>query len=77
VIDSVDSATLLNFVREAVSRRVSLLCTDQWAGYNLIGRGYPRSGFPHRTVNHARGQYVYGAIHTNTIEVSGRSSSAA
>jgi hypothetical protein len=68
VIDSVDSVTLLNFVREAVSRRVSLLCTDQWAAYNLIGRGYPRSGFPHRTVNHARGEYVCGAVHTNTIE---------
>jgi hypothetical protein len=68
VIDSVDSKTLTNFVREAVSRRVSLICTDQWAAYNGIGRGYPRSGFPHKTVNHARGEYVCGAIHTNTIE---------
>jgi transposase-like protein len=68
VIDSVDSKTLMNFVREAVSRRVSLICTDQWSAYHAIGRGYPRSGFPHKTVNHARGEYVCGAIHTNTIE---------
>jgi transposase-like protein len=68
VIDSVDSVTLMKFVREAVSRRVSLICTDQWSAYGPIGRGYPRSGFPHKTVNHARGEYVCGAIHTNTIE---------
>ena len=68
VIDSIDSATLLGFVREAVSRRVSLICTDQWKVYDALGRGYPRTGFPHKSVNHARGQYVVGAVHTNTIE---------
>lgn len=68
VIESIDSATLIGFVREAVSRRVSLLCTDQWKVYDALGVGYPRHGYPHKSVNHARGQYVYGAVHTNTIE---------
>ena len=26
------------------------------------------STFPHETVDHANGQYVIGAVHTNTIE---------
>ena len=63
VLNSVDATTLTAFVRGAVSEKVSLLCTDQWVGYNHIA-----PEFPHGTVNHAAGQYVVGAIHTNTIE---------
>ena len=63
VIQSVDAATLTAFVRGAVSEKVSLLCTDQWAGYNGLNKE-----FPHGVINHAKGQYVVGAIHTNTIE---------
>jgi transposase-like protein len=32
VIDNVRASTLVGFVNEAVSTRVSLLCTDQWVG---------------------------------------------
>jgi len=63
VVANVNSATLTAFVREAVSHRVSLLCTDQYPGYNPLDKDYP-----HATVDHARGQYVIGAIHTQTIE---------
>jgi ISXO2-like transposase domain len=42
---------------------VSLLCTDQWSGYRQLGKEYP-----HGVVDHSAGQYVVGAIHTNTIE---------
>jgi IS1 family transposase len=63
VIENTRSATLQGFVRAAVSEKVSLLCTDQWVGY----RGLDRD-FPHETVDHSRGQYVVGAIHTQTIE---------
>jgi len=63
VISNVQAATLNAFVRETVSHKVSLLCTDQWPGY----RGLDKE-FPHATVDHAKGQYVIGAIHTNTIE---------
>lgn len=63
VIENVRASTLTEFVRESVSTKVSLLCTDQWAGYNQLGAEYP-----HKSVDHARGQYVVGAVHTQTIE---------
>ena len=37
VVNDVRASTLTAFAREAVSDKVSLLCTDQWAGY----RGQP------------------------------------
>jgi hypothetical protein len=40
-----------------------LLVTDQWIGYHGLDAEYP-----HKVINHAKGQYVVGAIHTNTIE---------
>ena len=63
VINNVRGDTLPSFVRGAVSEKVSLLCTDQWGGY----RGLDKD-FPHGVVDHSQGQYVVGAIHTNTIE---------
>jgi transposase-like protein len=63
VVDNVRSDTLTAFVREAVSHKVSLLCTDQWPGYKRLDGKYP-----HAVIDHARGQYVVGAIHTQNIE---------
>ena len=63
VIRSVDGETLRGFVRGTVSEKVSLLVTDQWVGYRGL-----EEDFPHRVINHSKGQYVVGAIHTNTIE---------
>jgi transposase-like protein len=63
VIQNVRASTLTAFVEEAVSHRVSLLCTDQWVGYHGLGKTYP-----HATIDHAQRQYVVGAVHTNTIE---------
>jgi transposase-like protein len=41
VIANVRGETLTNFVKEAVSNKVSLLCTDEWAGYNRLAEaGY-------------------------------------
>jgi len=62
VVENVQAATLNAFVRETVSHKVSLLCTDQWTGYKGL------TDYPHATVDHAKGQYVIGAIHTQTIE---------
>ena len=73
VVANVQAATLNAFVRETVSHKVSLLCTDQYPGYNPLDNDYP-----HATVDHARGQYVIGAIHTRKpLKASGLSSSAA
>ena len=63
VIGNVRTSTLEAFVNEAVSNKVSLLCTDQWVGYHGLGKDYP-----HATVDHAKKQYVVGAGHTQTIE---------
>jgi len=63
VIENVRSDTLTDFVRESVSTKVSLLCTDQWVGYNRLNKDYP-----HAVVDHSLGQHVVGAVRTNTIE---------
>ena len=63
VIANVRTDTLTNFVRETVAHDVSLICTDQYTGYRNLG-----DEFPHGMVDHAKGEYVMGAIHTNTIE---------
>lgn len=63
VINSVDTRTLSKFINEAISHKVSLLSTDDHSGYRGLG-----DSFPHGMVHHSAGEYVYGAIHTNTIE---------
>lgn len=63
VIENVRASTLTGFVHEAVSNKVSLLCTDQWVGYRGLDKDYP-----HAVIDHSRGQYVVGAVHTQTIE---------
>jgi transposase-like protein len=63
VVSNVQMATLTCFVRETVSNKVSLLVTDQFTGYGSL-----KDEFPHAVINHHAGDYVVGAIHTNTIE---------
>jgi transposase-like protein len=63
VNDSTDAATINRFVNDTVSHRVSLLSTDDHRGYWYLDRS-----FPHGMVHHGAGEYVHGAIHTNTIE---------
>jgi IS1 family transposase len=63
VVLGTDQTTVEEFVREAISNKVSLLCTDAYNVYNELGRTYP-----HGVVDHSKGQHVIGAIHTNTIE---------
>jgi IS1 family transposase len=63
VIANVRTNTLTQFVRATVADDVSLICTDQYTAYRNLG-----DEFPHGSVDHAKGQYVMGAIHTNTIE---------
>jgi transposase-like protein/IS1 family transposase len=63
VVGNVSRTVLEKFVNETVSTKVSLLCTDDWAGYNRL-----RYRYPHFVVDHSKGQHVIGAVHTNTIE---------
>jgi transposase-like protein len=63
VIENTDTVTLDGFVHEAVSNKVSLLATDEHAGYRFLNRT-----FPHGVIRHSAEQYVVGAVHTQTIE---------
>src|SRR5579871_1099628 len=62
VVEATTKEALGAFLREAVSDKVSLICTDQWAAYDHLPVDL------HRSVDHSRDQYVVGAVHTNTIE---------
>lgn len=64
VLTHLNGDAINGFLRESVSDKVSLLCTDAWKSHRNIGREFPG----HAMVNHAAGQYVVGAVHTNTIE---------
>jgi len=61
VIGNTDARTLQGFVREAVSTKVDLLATDEHPSY------FGLTEFPHDFVRHGRGEYVVGAVHTQTI----------
>jgi transposase-like protein len=63
VIAHANTATLNAFVRQAVSEKVSLIATDENAAYNPLD-----DIFNHASVNHSKGQYVNGAVHTATID---------
>jgi hypothetical protein len=47
---------------DSVSDKVCLLVTDEWTGYRHVKKLYP-----HEVIKHTAGQYVVGAVHTNTI----------
>jgi transposase-like protein len=63
VIAHANTATLNAFVRQAVSDKVSLIATDENAAYNPLDEI-----FNHGSVNHSKGQYVDGVVHTATID---------
>ena len=63
VVESTSRESLLAFIRMAVSSKVSLISTDEHRGYMGL-----HEHFSHGVMHHASGQYVHGAIHTNTIE---------
>ena len=63
VIGRATREAINRFVHETVATKVSVLATDQWGGYKSLDRDYER-----HSVDHSIGQYVVGAIHTNTIE---------
>lgn len=63
VIEHADTDTLESFIRETVSNKVSLLATDDGGGYRKLGKE-----FPHGIVRHRTGEYVIGAVHTQTID---------
>jgi transposase-like protein len=63
-IERADINTVTQFVNETVATDVSLLVSDTAGGYRFLNRTHPS----HQMINHEAGEYVVGAIHTNTIE---------
>ncbi len=65
VLASVTKKAAETFIRETVSNKVSLIATDDAGIYKKLAK---KTGLPHNSVNHEAGEYVVGAVHTNTIE---------
>jgi len=63
VIENTTAETLSLFVEQTVADKVSLIATDEYAGYTDLKHFYP-----HQTVNHKAREYVRGEVHTNNIE---------
>jgi hypothetical protein len=54
------SLALTHFVHRAVSDKASLVATDENPAYRYLDKG-----IKHLAVNHGKGEYVRGEIHTN------------
>ena len=52
------------FIKAKLADETSLICTDQWSGYQGIADG----DTIHATVDHSEKEYVRGIVHTNTLE---------
>lgn len=61
-VKDVSSKTLKSFIKQNV-KKGSQLMTDEWKSYNGLSLLYG-----HEIVKHSMGEYVNGAIHTNTLE---------
>ena len=57
--------TMTGFVNSTVGEKVTLLATDENPAYHYIDQHKMNV---HQVVNHGRGEYVRGDVHTNNIE---------
>jgi len=63
IIEDTTTETLERFVRKAVSDKVELVATDQYTGYRRLS-----GQFRHETVDHDKGEYVRGEVHTQNLD---------
>lgn len=63
VMDKVNTASAIKLIRANVAPGTAVH-TDEFGIYNYVGK----LGFTHSVVNHGRGEYSRGRVHTNTIE---------
>lgn len=63
VINNADSGTIKQIIRERVASGATLL-TDSHQAY----KGIKKDGIHHHVVNHLKGEYSRGLIHTNSLE---------
>ena len=62
LIPDITGETIANFIRENVDTENATLYTDQYSGYNTIGKE-----MEHETLNRSK-KWEAGEMHTNTIE---------
>lgn len=63
VTSPLDNVIAQGFIDTAVAPNASMLVTDSHQAFKGL-RGFPQ----HEIINHFRGEYVRGKVHTNTIE---------
>jgi hypothetical protein len=64
VIGDAGAPTIKAFVHNTVGDKVSLVATDQFAAY----RSLRKEGYPHQSVDHHKGEYVRGLVHTANLD---------
>jgi transposase-like protein len=64
VIDDLKQTTFRRVISENMSQE-AVMITDEWRGYRHIA---DEVSAEHHTVNHSKGEYGRGTIHTNTVE---------
>ena len=64
VIPNTTRKTLRRFINQFASAHTKEIMTDEWVSYKGIGN----HDTAHKTVNHAKKEWVRGKVHTNTIE---------
>jgi transposase-like protein len=62
-VDAVDGKTIIPIVRKNIAKE-AVVMTDDAAHYKHLAKGFAG----HEIVQHSKGQYGYGVIHTNTVE---------
>ncbi len=64
VIGNADALTIKQFIRKTVSDDVSLIATDKYPAYDTLAK----DGYNHKSVDHSRGEYVRGLVHTANLD---------
>jgi len=62
VVQDTTMQSLHPIIRDSV-KEGSRLITDEWGGYNGLGKSYE-----HNVIQHGKGQYCIGDVHTNSLE---------
>src|SRR5215831_11734748 len=65
IVAGVDVDSLRAFLKAKIAEETRAICTDEHMAYRNI---VPVTGAQHAAVNHSQGEYVFGDVHTNTME---------
>jgi transposase-like protein len=63
-IENINYDTIKSFIRAKLTEETRAICTDEHVVYTSVVD--PKT--QHASVNHEKGEYVFGDIHTNTLE---------